>query len=98
MYERIDKGDGSRQELTREQVAERISKYFSLVDEEIERMNAGHVVDTEFAWYQKEFVPGCAARRRSRSVPTPPTRRKNPTSSTTATGSTKSRRTAWRLT
>ena len=58
MYERIDKGDGSRQDLTREQLAERLSNSFSLVDEEIGRIDAGHVVADDFAWYQKIFVPG----------------------------------------
>jgi hypothetical protein len=58
MYERIDKGDGSRQDLTREQLAARLSKIVSLVDEEIARVDAGHVVADGFAWYQRKAVPG----------------------------------------
>ncbi|HEU4598069.1 MAG TPA: hypothetical protein VFS10_23275, partial [Pyrinomonadaceae bacterium] len=58
MYQRIDKGDGSIQDLTREQLAARLSKVVSLVDEEIGRIDAGHVVADDFAWYQKKFVPG----------------------------------------
>lgn len=58
MYQRIDKGDGSIQELTREQLAARLSKVVSLVDEEIGRIDAGHVVADDFAWYQRKFVPG----------------------------------------
>src|SRR5215210_151464 len=58
MYERIDKGDGSRQDLTREQLAARLSKVISLVDEEIGRIDVGHVVADDHAWYQRKFVPG----------------------------------------
>lgn len=58
MYQRIDKGDGSIQDLTREQLAERLAKFLSLVDGEIGRIDAGHVVADDFAWYQKKFVPG----------------------------------------
>lgn len=58
MYQRIDKGDGSIQDLTREELAARLSKIVSLVDEEIGRIDAGHVVADDFAWYQKIFVPG----------------------------------------
>lgn len=58
MYQRIDKGDGSIQDLTREQLAARLAKFVSLVDEEIGRIDAGHVVADDFAWYQKTFVPG----------------------------------------
>jgi hypothetical protein len=58
MYQRIDKGDGSIQDLTREQLAERLAKFLSLVDEEIGRIDAGHVVADDFAWYQRKFVPG----------------------------------------
>lgn len=58
MYQRIDKGDGSIQDLTREQLAERLAKFVSLVDEEIGRIDAGHVVSDDFAWYRKKFVPG----------------------------------------
>lgn len=58
MYQRIDKGDGSIQDLTREQLAARLSKVVSLVDEEIGRIDAGHVVADDFAWYQRKFVPG----------------------------------------
>jgi hypothetical protein len=58
MYQRIDKGDGSIQDLTREQLAERLAKFVSLVDEEIGRIDAGHVVADDFAWYQRKFVPG----------------------------------------
>lgn len=58
MYERIDKGDGSRQDLTREQLAARLSKIVSLVDEEIGRVDAGHVVADGYAWYQRKVVPG----------------------------------------
>ncbi|MFL6284561.1 MAG: hypothetical protein ACJ74Q_15555 [Pyrinomonadaceae bacterium] len=57
-YERIFKHDGSRQDLTREQVVEQISKHYSLIEEEMGRMDAGHVVATEHAWYQRKFVPG----------------------------------------
>lgn len=58
MCQRIDKGDGSIQDLTCEQLAERLAKFVSLVDEEIGRIDAGHVVADDFAWYQKKFVPG----------------------------------------
>lgn len=58
MYQRIDKGDGSIQDLTREQLAQCLAKFVSLVDEEIGRIDAGHVVADDFAWYQRKFVPG----------------------------------------
>jgi hypothetical protein len=58
MYQRIDKGDGSIQELTREQLAARLSKFVSLVDEEIGRIDVGHIVADDYAWYQKKFVAG----------------------------------------
>lgn len=57
-YESISRYDGSRQDLTREQVVERISKHYSLVEEEMQRMDAGHVISTEHTWYQRKFVPG----------------------------------------
>jgi hypothetical protein len=39
-------------------MAERLAKFLSLVDEEIGRIDAGHVVADDFAWYQRKFVPG----------------------------------------
>lgn len=72
MYERIDKGDGSIQDLTREQLAARLSKVLSLVDEEIGRIDAGHVVADGFAWYQRKFVPGLRGTPQQQDQPETP--------------------------
>lgn len=71
MYERIDKGDGTRQDLTREQLAERLSKFVSLVDEEIGRIDAGHIIGHDFAWYQRKTVPGLRGTPSQQEPPEP---------------------------
>jgi len=78
MYERIDKGDGSRQDLTREQLAARLSKIVSLVDEEIGRIDAGHVVADGFAWYQRKVVPGLRGTPSQQDRPEPRDDEKEP--------------------
>lgn len=57
-YERVDRTDGTRTPITREELAQRLSKRYSLVDEEIARADAGHVLSDDFAWYQRTLVPG----------------------------------------
>lgn len=58
MYIRIDKLDGSRQPLSLEELRGRLAKHYSLVDEEVGRIDQGATVSDDFAWYIKEFVPG----------------------------------------
>ena len=70
MYVRIDKLDGSRQSLTREQLAEGLSKHLSLVEEEISLIDGGATSADDFAWYIRELVPGLrgtAAQNRAQS-------------------------------
>jgi hypothetical protein len=58
MYVRIDKLDGSRQSLTREELAARLSKRMSLVDEEITLIDQGAPSQDDFGWFIRELVPG----------------------------------------